>query len=727
LARSSAQKNYFNFVAGLNTETSPLASPDNTSRAGDNFDLRRDGSLIRRRGVDAEKDATQAWVSLPSGLTNYTSAHEWRSVGGDGSLNKLLVQYDKYLILLNLDQAATLPATFPNFDASLVGGIFLNNAFDMSILETTASGNGAAEKVQVTFGKGAAFVVGPNISPFYIEYNSTTNTYIIGYIGGSASNIQVRDLSGVDDGLALDNRPAYASYAALTAGNPNHAYNLLNQGWSSTQTTTYITASSKAPSNSDMWWHGKNSTGVFTPAEMDKIWFGSIQAPKGHYLYNAFNINRSANMVGVADVTTTARPSTVSFYNGRVWYSGIQSPEYSGTVLFSRLVTDPALDAHKCYMEADPTSEIVSDLVATDGGTITIPEAGKIVKLLPLANGLLVFARNGVWIIEGTSSTGGFAATAFSVKKITNVGTTSPEAVVEVEGTAIYLARAGIYSISVDPQTLVLSASNITQTTIQSKINAIDDAALDFVKSSYDPLEREVNWYYSETLDATYKDAANKIITLDIVLKAFYTSTIAGTIGTTGVPFITSPFTCLPITTTAPDYTTMMRMITLTPNGADNHIAVAVMYDDRLVDWYTSNNVGYSYISSMDTGFELHNDAMRDKQIDEVHFFFNRTEQTVTNGVLDNQSSCLFSYRFDWADSADSGLYTASEQAYYFPRMITIPNNVGTVAFTSGQEVVATKHNVNGNGRAFQLHIESEGTKDMHILGWATFISGVTR
>ena len=230
MARSSAQKNYFNFVAGLNTEASPLTSPENTSRAGDNFDLRRDGSLRRRRGIDREKGAPpEAWVW--TGTTAHTaSTHEWRSVGGVGSLNKLLVQYDKYLHIANLDGAITQDPSFtPVFDASLVGGPVSGTYFDMSILAVDGV-DISSDKIQVSFGKGAAFVVGPNISPFLIQYEQVTGSYTIDYIGRSASNILTRDLSGVEDGLALDNRPTYATYSALALGATLQLYNPPNPG-----------------------------------------------------------------------------------------------------------------------------------------------------------------------------------------------------------------------------------------------------------------------------------------------------------------------------------------------------------------------------------------------------------------------------------------------------------------------------------------------------------------
>jgi len=728
MARTTAQKNYFTYVKGLITEASPLNSPSDSSSDEDNMDLNRNGTRIRRRGLDYEKGGTTAAFTYTH-TANYfdtgnhvVSVHEWRSIGGIGSNNKSLVQMGAHIYMLGLDD--TIIGTGGSgitFDNTALGGGAADSSISLALV-AVASADTGLDKVQISFGKGVAFVVGPNINPFYIEYVESTGNYTTKYVGGSAGNITIRDFAGVDSGIAVDTRPTYASWAALVAGNPNHAYNLLNQGWTVAHGTTY-TASGVAPSNSDVWWYGKDSTGTFTVADMDKIWFGSMRSAQGRYILPAFAYNRASIIAGTTDFSTNARPSVTTFYSGRVWYTGIQDNQYSGTILFSRLIEDPALDAHRCHMDADPTSEIISDLVASDGGTITIPEAGEIIKAIPAANGLLIFARNGVWHIKGDQNTG-FSANGFSVLKVTNVGCNSPDSIVEVEGAIMYWARSGIYLVSIDRNSFNMAAQNITQDTIQTRIDAVSNASLPFVKGAYDPLEREVKWCYTETLDA-YPDYCNKFLTLDLVLKAWYPGTISGD---NTNPFVVAPMRTLNIASTAPDYESMVRFITFKQaTSTTMQVFASVLYDNRLVDWYTDDSTGIAFDSFVETTYELFDDAMRDKNIDDVHIYFTRTEHTITNGVLDQASGCLMRYKFDWADDAASGLFTKQEQAYKFARPLTLATTIGTVPFVYGQNVISSKHNIRGNGRAFQLRLDSEGNKDMHVLGWAARVSGVTR
>lgn len=728
MAKAVAQKNYFEFVKGLITEASPLNAIENSSFDEDNFDLRRDGTRKRRRGIDFENGgATPALTQTHTAAyyaTHTTSTHEWRSIGGTGTNNKTILQMGNFLYLLGLDTAVvSTGGAGITFDNTAIGGGAADTAIDMSLVAVAAADTGV-DKVQISFGKGVAFVVSPTINPFLIEYHATTGNYSTHYIGTTAGNIRVRDFAGLDDGLAVDTRPAFANWAALTAGNPAHAYNLLNQGWTQTHVALY-TNSGVAPANSDVWWYGKNSTGIFTPAEMNKMWFGSMRGARGRFIYPAFNMTRTTYVAGIANLVTNARPSVTIFYSGRAWYTGIQDSAYSGTILYSKLIEEPTQDAHICHMEADPTSEIVSDLVATDGGTITIPEAGQIVKLVVSSTGLLVFAQNGVWHIRGTADTG-FSATGFSVRKITNVGTDSVESIVEVEGNIMYWSRSGIYLIHVDPNTAELTAQNVSQSTIQAKVNAVSNASLALVKGVYDPLEREVKWCYSENVDVNNPDYCNKTLTLDIVLEAWYTGTISGVSATD--PYIVSLIQTLNMSSVAPDYKSMVRYITFkqaTPTSMQ--VYISTLYQDNMMDWFTNDGVGLDYTSYIETSYELLEDAMRSKYIDEMHLFFQRTEDTVSNGVLDNPSGCLMQYKFDWADDESSGLFTKQEQAYKFPRPMVIPVGAGPFPFNYGQSVIVSKHNVRGSGRAFQLRLESETGKDMHVLGWASFTSGNTR
>jgi len=76
------------------------------------------------------------------------------------------------------------------------------------------------------------------------------------------------------------------------------------------------------PSNSDVWWLYKNASDVFDPAAtITNVTVGG-PAPKGHFIFSAFNQNRSSKVPGLTDVSTTIRPRTGTWFQGRAWYTG---------------------------------------------------------------------------------------------------------------------------------------------------------------------------------------------------------------------------------------------------------------------------------------------------------------------------------------------------------------------------------------------------------------------
>src|SRR5258708_983802 len=167
------------------------------------------------------------------------------------------------------------------------------------------------------------------------------------------------------------------------------------------------------PSNSDIWWLYKNTSQVFDPATT----FANVQqqvtaAPKGSFVFNPFIQDRStvSNIANLTTVSTKLRPLTGSFFQGRVFYAGVNDsfqasgdePFYtwSENIYFSQIITSTK-SFGKCYQENDPTSQTLFDLLPSDGGQIVIPGCGAIYKLFPLRFCVLVFAANVIWFIPG--------------------------------------------------------------------------------------------------------------------------------------------------------------------------------------------------------------------------------------------------------------------------------------------------------------------------------------
>jgi len=189
------------------------------------------------------------------------------------------------------------------------------------------------------------------------------------------------------------------------------------------------------------------------------------------------------------------RFTCTQFFAGRVWFAGALDTRLGNKVYFSRVSEDPN-KAGQCFQVADPTSEFISELVATDGGVIVIPEMQDVLALLPYGHNLLVFARNGVWQV-GPGELGIFSPTSYSVRKVTENGCISARSVVQAEGTPMYWSADGIYAISQDSNTGFLVAESISRDTINNLYMSIPIEGRETARGVYDIYRKRVFWFHN--------------------------------------------------------------------------------------------------------------------------------------------------------------------------------------------------------------------------------------
>jgi hypothetical protein len=420
-----------------------------------------------------------------------------------------------------------------------------------------------------------------------------------------------------------------------------------------------------------------------------------------------------------------------------VWYGG------NSTVYYSQII-DHRSKAGLCYQEADPTSEDISDLIASDGGAVPIPEANKILKLLPLANGVLVFAMNGVWFISGGDS--GFSATNISVDKVSSIGTKNPLTIVSVADSIYWWSEVGIHALAQEsgqfgPIPGKFGNTNIAESTIQTFYNNIPEQCKTHAKGVYDPKNNVVQWLYSEDEEA--KSRYDKVLLFDVTLQAFYPweiSThedddppkVAGVFVDTGlvsqqfsetVTASSGTVTNNNLETVSTDvYTTNVenRPTNLTYVTAVGEELTFAKFDDRTyADWKTFDGEGLSYSSYIETGFELLDDAMRKKQAVHIFVHLRRTE----DDPLGSPTSCRMRTKWDWSANSFSNKWSAEIEAYR-PRTMRLPT---TADLESGFPVVVSKNKVRGSGKAIQFRFEcSEKEKNFDLLGWAVAYIGNT-
>jgi hypothetical protein len=723
------------FVKGLITEASPLTFPANASLDEENFVLNLDGSRARRLGLDYESGyaiTTTAWTNNEVALSRI-SFHYWPNPGGSTTVSLGVLRIKDTLYFINL--LATSPSN------SILTSVTIANLRNSGDIQTAViNGIFVITSWQVTR---------QIIALSWLPATNTLDTIIYPYI-------QIRDFYGVYESNAVDTRPTGATITDI------HNYNLQNQGWSNKLESTCgalvtpmqctyntlnpadATATARWPSNADIMYLGKvsNPTGAtyekFDPLVLYKNSFDATQAPKGHFIigYASRNVDRLSQSVGVATLPADTESGTIyacASYASRIFYSGIDSvitngdlnsPNLSGYILFSQIVTSKD-KLGKCYQENDPTSPNISDILDTDGGTIHIPEASKIIKMIPYGTSLLVFAENGIWEITGEN--GVFKATSYQVNKVTNIGTGCPDTIIEGGGQLVYWANSGIYRVVPDATTGRLSVESVSISTIQTYYNNLSATCKQYAKGFYDERRNTIRWLFNDTTaysSTSFTNRYNKQMNLDINLKAFYIYNLGDNSNGTS----TSPYPYITNFINIPNYSSSTTNNRIEPYSLltvkNNTFTISKYSSTRFKDWYTNDSVGVDYTSTLITGYEIFGDISHSKQIPFINFYFDRTEQNfITSGtdlVLDFPSSCLVQAQWDWCNSANSGKWGTQFQAYRLLRNY-IPSGVGT--FDYGERVIITKNKLRGSGRAISLKILSETGKDMKLLGWSSDVT----
>jgi hypothetical protein len=743
------EKVYRSFIKGLITEANPLTFPENASIDESNFVLNRDGSRSRRLGIDYEDNyaLTATGFTAAQLATSRQSFHRWDTPSGDTTVSIGVVRINNRLWFLDL-LTNTPSANLLNGGSSI-----------------TLAGLSNAE-IETTVINNRLIIVSKELpKPVVLTYNSSTDV-----VSQSTITINVRDIWGIDDGLSIDNRPANLSNT--------HKYNLRNQGWNPTISTVsgadaidYTkTILGSFPSNADVWTLGKISNPgsgdyeKYDPNVLKKNSTSNYQVARGSYIIDAFT--RGTDRTSVSGISSlpldqeTNSITTVASYAQRLFYSGInsivsggdsRSPNYSGYIFFTQVIQSQD-QLGKCHQVNDPTDPSINDLVASDGGSIQIPDATQIIKVVSSQSSLLVFAENGVWEVYG--DTGGFIATSFQVSKVSPNGVINPRSIVNVGGNFVYWSKAGIYLLSPDAGSGRFSAQSISLTSIQSLYLNIPDLGKNNCRGFYDEKENRVRWMYNDSTTYStdnYINRYTKELVLDLTLQAWYTNSISSLasnspaitdyievpgyavstsnstveVGTDDV-IVTAGTTVIITDTILTNRSSLFSFLVMRGSS----FTISKYNSSSFTDWKTAGSgTGANYSSYLVTGYELFNDLMRKKQAPYIFFYFNRTEDgfsTVGSSLLlDNPSSCLVQAQWNWANSANSGKWGNQFQAYRLLRNY-IPSGAAD-PFDYGDSVIVTKNKLRGSGKCLSLKIESEAGKDMKLLGWGISASAISK
>jgi hypothetical protein len=449
-------------------------------------------------------------------------------------------------------------------------------------------------------------------------------------------------------------------------------------------------------------------TSANTTTEYDWVWIRfvtSLNEPIGGISVANWRIGQIQFFTLGAGTTvdeTDERPQAVASYAGRVWYSGVQERTFNGKIYFSQIV-DNTEEYGKCYQKNDPTSETNADLLPDDGGVISIPEAGRVVKLVPVLNSLVVFTTSGVWAISGAESA--FTANNFAVTKVSGLGTNSPNSFALVEGVPYFWGEEGVYRIGLqgnNPIAASLVVENLTETTIKSYINSIPSENKVNVHGAYDNQKNEVVWVYNEGV-VSRQDRLYNSITFNTVSNAWY---VPSTIDSTSLPRIVGVVGLRDSNFEGTDRIKFFVTYDSTTAGNQHHTfgdQSQVQYADWLTHSISVNgdeSTKKTYTPTFTTGYRVDGEANKYFQSNYVNVLMNTL----------SDSSCFLQGKFDFSNSGNSGKWSRPQQCYNS----TITN----------RDVSQRRLKVRGEGRALQLAFEGEAEKPFEIIGWAIQESG---
>ena len=300
MPETTIQKNFFQLNKGLNTESSEVSFPDGFTKDEANYELLKDGSRRRRKGLSRESGGSLKTLTDNISTTQVHRTGKWRNAGGDSSSDFLVHQI-----------GATLYFTV---DGETVSTTYRTNSIDLMDHRSNSAASEAtvaASAVSMSDGRGHFFVTGKEVLPFYIEYNVGADT-----MSSIRIPMRIRDFDGIDDGVGISVEP--------TALSADHHYNLRSRGWIEADITTYNSDQSKYPSKQSLWWKGyqrvldgavETGGGVMAwdSAKLDAEQFPNATAPQGALFFDLMDTTVANTAAGGGDPVSI---STWSFTTG---------------------------------------------------------------------------------------------------------------------------------------------------------------------------------------------------------------------------------------------------------------------------------------------------------------------------------------------------------------------------------------------------------------------------
>lgn len=696
MARQQSETVENNFVRGVVTEYSGLNFPENACEDALNVFFTEQGEARRRYGIDYEQDYVLNNYTLNS--SSIVRSYCWRNVAGNEALTYVVVQIGDKLEFWRF-LAGTLS---PNFAAS----------YNIDLANRRVPGAPATSNAACQFadGQGKLYVAHPYCTPFFVYYDRQLDDMRIEEI-----EIEVRDFTVLD----IDADPG-ENPSSLSA---EHEYDIRNQGWTQKYLDMWTNANRNPreyPSLSDIWWYYRLAPGAsenerehadngleFSRSKRQRYaTAGNSYAPRGFFIYSAWNIDRTKNAKrNLPSYTVSSgyqRPSCVAFMNNRIFYGGVDAYRYNSNIYFTNILRNQD-EKPRFYQNGDPTSELNYELLPNDGGTIVVPALGKLIYMVQVENEMILFANNGIWSISGNEGVG-FTATDYSVNQISEVGVLNSTTFVSAEGIPVWWNEEGIWTLK------KREVVSLTRNTIQQLYDAITPRCRAGARGAYNRITKEIMWLYSSNNSTPlvydralvfrgqtgsfyfYQFAAGHSIRDIIAIPGFTTDVALDDVETTGGVVVTTT-----LGSAVQAYTTAA-----TAQASSFKFLIKVTGQDKITwgdiqplvhqDWLEALG-GVNFDSYFITGYSLKGAAHRKFGVPYVTIF----------SKTDTDSSCFVSAVWDFTNSGTARI--SNPQQVYKERSIT--------------DYTWRRLKLRGNGKSLQLKFTSEDDKPFNIIGWS--------
>lgn len=742
-----------NLSRGLVTEQTPLTPVENSTTDELNMNIELDGRRVSRKGLAylSNRDTAHPSNNI-SHLSNYPDTGNWSSFVWENPSSMTGVSF---LVL------QTYHASSAKINFLVLNDLFSIDNQSSQVNVTTTDGSLIAGLLDYTVLDGVLYITGPNVEPIKITASfteSVSTPYYTYSTSRQSSDIKIRDFKFLSDSYKSE----------VLAPDNNRKYDTYNAGWTDPARDDYGTGagdSTAYPPLTGRWHSSKESDGTFDYSDFIETNKGNTRVSGGRaiislHINDGADVTRSdffdevEGLTPTSDYIETANTSLnvgdlklryCESFAGRIFYAGHPHEDMSNKIYFSQVVEENGNQAFDCYQKNDPTAEILSDPLDSDGGVISIQSMNGCTGLKSFADSILVFGVSGVWAIRPGSS-GLFSANSYSIEKISDYGTNSFRSVVVVEDKVFYINKFGVNAISRDANGNLVY-TNISREVIQKYWKANYSPITQDVIGEYDPLNKQVHWLFSEDSNSV----RTRCLVLDIRNNAFLPWTFDSSLKVRDMFYYTANVTdnatsfedygaqpgssqelprmmyIVKDSGLLPDDTTMTNGTSAFINDTWNIADMSAPVNVDLKTYSTSEE-GVTFSSYIESTPNFYGDMHNDKDTKEVVVYTEKDSEfhfpfpdNFSSYNVETETRVNVKHSWDFEDFENS---QAGYEPYDSERIETTP--AGTLAdntYVFHKDISIKRLKFRGRGKALKLRFESDGIYPINLIGYSDISS----